>query len=35
MFFTHIDRPMKFMVRELQAGRAPANIMKEVGKKPT
>ena len=28
MFFTHIDRPMKFMVQELHAGRAPANIMK-------
>jgi uncharacterized protein len=27
MFFSHIDRPMKFMVNELQAGRAPANIM--------
>jgi len=27
MFFSHIDRPMKFMVHELQAGRAPANIM--------
>jgi uncharacterized protein len=33
MFFTHIDRPMKFMVQELQAGRAPANIMK-VREKP-
>ena len=32
MFFSHIDRPMKFMVLELQAGRAPANIMKVVGK---
>jgi uncharacterized protein len=32
MFFSHIDRPMKFMVQELQAGRAPANIMKIVGK---
>ena len=28
IFFSHIDRPMKFMVQELQAGRAPANIMK-------
>ncbi len=27
MFFTHIDRPMKFMAEELQAGRAPANVM--------
>jgi uncharacterized protein len=35
IFFTHIDQPMKFMVKELQAGRAPANIMKVVGKKPT
>ena len=28
MFFSHIDRPMKFMVEELRAGRAPANVMK-------
>jgi uncharacterized protein len=35
MFFNHIDRPMKFMVKELHAGRAPANIMNVVGKKPT
>jgi uncharacterized protein len=28
MFFLHIDKPMKFMVQELHAGRAPANIMK-------
>jgi uncharacterized protein len=34
MFFMHIDRPMKFMVQELQAGRAPANIMK-ITEKPT
>ena len=34
MFFSHIDRPMKFMVNELQAGRAPANIM-EVMEKST
>jgi uncharacterized protein len=27
MFFKHIDRPMKFMVQELHAGRAPANVM--------
>ena len=27
MFFTHIDRPMKFMAEELHAGRAPANVM--------
>ncbi len=26
-FFTHIDRPMRFMADELHAGRAPANIM--------
>jgi uncharacterized protein len=32
MFFSHIDRPMKFMVQELNAGRAPANIMKVEGK---
>jgi uncharacterized protein len=32
MFFSHIDRPMKFMVQELNAGRAPANIMKVVRK---
>jgi uncharacterized protein len=35
MFFTHIDSPMKFMVQELNAGRAPANVMKRMGKKPT
>jgi uncharacterized protein len=28
LFFTHITRPMEFMVRELRAGRAPANVMK-------
>lgn len=27
-FFTHIDRPMKMMARELQAQRPPANIMR-------
>lgn len=26
-FFTHIDKPMRFMAEELQARRAPANIM--------
>ena len=26
-FFTHIDRPMRLMVEELRAGRAPANVM--------
>jgi len=33
MFFTHIDKPMKFMVQELHTGRAPANIMKILEKK--
>jgi uncharacterized protein len=28
MFFSHIDRPMKFMVKELTAGRPPSNVMK-------
>lgn len=27
-FFNHIDRPMRFMASELDAGRPPANIMK-------
>ena len=27
MFFDHISEPMKFMVQELRAGRAPANVM--------
>jgi uncharacterized protein len=27
LFFTHITGPMEFMVRELRAGRAPANVM--------
>jgi uncharacterized protein len=27
IFFTYIDRPMKFMAEELHAGRAPANVM--------
>jgi uncharacterized protein len=26
-FFTHIDRPMRYMARELRAGRPPANLM--------
>jgi len=26
-FFTHVDRPMRMMVEELRAGRAPANVM--------
>ncbi|MCE5299226.1 MAG: anaerobic sulfatase maturase [Methanoregulaceae archaeon] len=28
MFFSHIDRPMKFMVQELTANRPPSNVMK-------
>ena len=28
LFFSHIDRPMKFMVEELHAGRPPSNVMK-------
>jgi uncharacterized protein len=28
MFFSHIDRPMKFMVTELTEGRPPSNVMK-------
>jgi uncharacterized protein len=28
MFFSHIDGPMKFMVQELEADRAPSNVMK-------
>ena len=31
-FFTHIDRPMRFMAAELQARRPPANIMREMAK---
>ncbi len=31
MFFSHVDRPMKFMAEELRAGRAPANVMKFMG----
>jgi uncharacterized protein len=30
MFFSHIDRPMKFMVRELQNNRPPSNVMKHL-----
>jgi uncharacterized protein len=30
LFFSHISEPMKFMVQELRAGRAPANVMKEI-----
>jgi uncharacterized protein len=32
LFFSHIAEPMEFMVRELQAGRAPANVMKRMEK---
>ena len=32
MFFSHIDRPMKFMTQELHAGRAPANVRKVMEK---
>jgi serine-type anaerobic sulfatase-maturating enzyme len=34
LFFSHIERPMKYMVQELQAGRAPANVMKVMKKQP-
>jgi uncharacterized protein len=34
LFFSHINRPMKFMVRELQAGRAPAHVMNVMKKQP-
>jgi uncharacterized protein len=30
MFFSHIDRPMKFMVKELTANRPPSNVMKHM-----
>ena len=33
MFFAHVAEPMKFMVEELHAGRAPANVMKFMGGK--
>jgi uncharacterized protein len=33
LFFTHIAGPMEFMVRELRAGRAPANVMKVMERK--
>jgi len=32
-FFAHIDKPMKFMVQELHAGRAPANVMRFMRRK--
>lgn len=31
MFFSHIDRPMKFMVKELTVNRPPSNVMKYMG----
>ena len=31
-FFTHIDRPMRLMARELEAGRAPANVMLQLAR---
>jgi len=34
LFFAHITGPMEFMVRELRAGRAPANVMKFMEGKP-
>ena len=33
LFFTHIAGPMEFMVQELRAGRAPANVMKFMERK--
>jgi uncharacterized protein len=35
MFFSHIAGPMDFMVEELKADRAPSNVMKRMGKKPS
>ncbi len=35
LFFDHISEPMKFMVQELRAGRAPANIMKVMKEIPS
>ena len=35
LFFEHISEPMKFMVRELRAGRAPANVMKVMKEIPS
>ena len=35
MFFSHIDRPMKFMVKELTANRPPSNVMKFMAGKRT
>jgi uncharacterized protein len=33
LFFAHIAEPMRFMVQELQTGRAPANVMTFMEKK--
>jgi hypothetical protein len=35
MFFSHIDRPMKFMVKELTADRPPSNVMEYMTGKKT
>ena len=35
LFFGHISEPMKFMVQELRAGRAPANVMKVMKEIPS
>jgi uncharacterized protein len=35
LFFEHISEPMKFMVQELRAGRAPANVMKVMKEIPS
>jgi uncharacterized protein len=35
LFFEHISEPMKFMVQELRAGRAPANVMKVLKEIPS
>jgi uncharacterized protein len=34
LFFDHISEPMKFMVQELRAGRAPGNVMKVMKELP-
>lgn len=34
MFFAYVSEPMKFMVQELRAGRAPSNVMKFLESKP-
>jgi hypothetical protein len=35
LFFTHLAGPMEFMVMELQAGRALANVMKYLERNPS